>query len=273
MDQVDDILLSSTDSHEVLRRLYSFQKRKQSNFSLTILGKKLGIASKGHISDMIRGRRSISRKHWSTLGQIFDLSETQIHYFLCLLEKDHSKSDEQKTFFQRQLDSLETLFSSSQERRELPERTHPTRFAVELLESFPMFENRPSLRDLIDYFGRFRLAEIESSLSFLIHAGKIRQEEGSYVLLDSVNAGELIDHADYQQASILEAADIFEKKIGDEDGLFQTEVLCMSREHYVAMKKDLQDRIATYKLQQTHDRSNNLVKVNVQVFTLGGGER
>lgn len=269
MDQVDNILRSSADSHEVLRRLYSFQKRRQNSFSLTILGKKLGIASKGHISDMIRGRRSISRKHWSTLGQIFQLSETQTHYFLCLLEKDHSKSEQQKSFFQKQLDSLESLFANHGEPRDLPERTDPTRFVVELIESFPMFDNRPSLRDLIDYFGRFRLAEIESSLSYLIHAGKIRQEEGSYVLIAEVDKNELIDPSSYKQASILEAAELLEQKAEIPAGLFETEVLCIPRDLYVQMQKDFKEKIATYKLKQNHDRNNTLVKINIQLFPLG----
>ena len=86
MNQVDYILLSSQSSHEALKSLYNFQKQKQPTFSLTILGKKLGISSKGHISDMIRGRRSISRKHWSVLSQVFDLTESQTHYFHCLLK-------------------------------------------------------------------------------------------------------------------------------------------------------------------------------------------
>ena len=270
MNQVDDILLSSNDSHEVLRRLYSFQKQKQPTFSLTILGKKLGIASKGHISDMIRGRRSISRKHWSQLGQIFDLSETQTHYFLCLLEKDHSKSDDQRVFYQKQLDSLESLFQQSHETRTLPNRTDPTKFSGELLKAFPLFPNTPNLRDLVDYFGRHRLTEIESSLAYLVKEGFIRQTDNGFELSSKSSVdSSILSKGEYTQASILEAADFLPQFENHQNALFSTEVLCLERDHYAAPLKEFQQKINDYKLKQSHSRQSLMIKVNLQAYPLG----
>ncbi len=270
MNQVDYILVSSKSSHEALKRLYNFQKQKQPTFSLTILGKKLGISSKGHISDMIRGRRSISRKHWSILSQVFDLSETQTHYFQCLLEKDHSKCNSQKSYFEKQLESLERLINKSVDHRTLPTKESPTKFAVELLKSFPIFQNKPNFRDILDYFGRHRFKEIQSTLGYLLNEDLIDVKDGFYFIKNQPAATEtLLAETDYLKASIIEACDFLEHFENDSSAIFTSDVLCVSSEDYQKIIVEFRSKLEELRQRSQSGQEDTLIKVNLQVFPLG----
>lgn len=269
MNQVDYILVSSESSHEALKRLYHFQKQKHPSFSLTILGKKLGIASKGHVSDMIRGRRSISRKHWTVLSQVFDLSETQTHYFQCLLEKDHCKCQSQKDYFTRQLESLERLINRSVDHSTLPSKDSSTKFAVELLKSFPIFNNKPNFRDILDYFGRHRFKEIQSSLGYLIEENLIEADNGFYFLKGGEAADSLLMEKDYLKGSLIEACDFLDQLRENQTAIFSSDILCVNGSEYQKILEDFRVKLYNLRKRDKSGQEDTLVKVNLQVYPLG----
>lgn len=275
MNQIDYILLSAKTSHEALKSLYSFQKQKQPNFSLTILGRKLGISSKGHISDMIRGRRSISRKHWSILSQVFDLSETQTHVFHCLLERDHSKCDQQKSYFDKQLKSLESMLTNRFDPEALPKVKTPTKAAKELVEAFNIFPEEPSFRDFLDYFGRHRYKEIEIALSYLLDHGYVIENDSCYRLTQNLSfpVENLGQQPDYLKANFIEGCEQIDR-FGHkpEQAVFSSDVLSLSPDQYQGLLNEMSSYLNKLKSQSNTNDAKHLIKMNVQLYPLGSNE-
>ncbi len=118
------ILLKSSNYRGFLQSYLVLKKEYNSNFSLDVFRKKTGFKSKGHIHDIISGRKRISNTSLNKFSRALTLSHELKSYFKTLVyleEADTRPMSWKKTSkLQERIKSLETQILNSSNKKNIP---------------------------------------------------------------------------------------------------------------------------------------------------------
>lgn len=265
------ILLAAATSSAALKGLYEAKKAREPQFSFGVISRKTG-ASKGYISDVLAGRRSLNPRYWQSFMDVFDLTSHGRQLFHLLAAKDAAKTPEEATAHGLTLDTykkaLEPEFLAVPKIKGLI-------FTLEVLCSFGLFGNQPTLAQLRQYFGQPLGLELGEALHQLQHMGLVAKDGERYSLLkDHIN---FIDSeygmaiSEYLKEGINTAyqkADTWYKD--DRNAYFETTFISVKRSHYQAYLTQMRDAIHKMQADLESDQGDTMIQFNVQIFPTGG---
>lgn len=170
-----DTLASAQDSSDAVRRLYQAHKARHPKLSLAVMCRKLGLSSKGYLSDVMHGRRRLGSRYADRTIDAFQLAPDEAAFFRLLVAHDQEDDPAKQQALAERIASVRKTLSV--ERRRMPTRMSERFFPYEVFASFSLFTNRPTLGDLLRYFGPARRLEVERALEILAAEGLVEPEE------------------------------------------------------------------------------------------------
>lgn len=275
MDEINRILSESSGAGEALKQLIALRKAKNPSFSLAIVAGRLGLRSKGHVSDMVRGRRLIPMHLASGLAGLFGLEGVQADYLRTLIEHDQLREGDRDPVRER-LQRMRKFLRGPVERKMagLPGTGSP--FAFEVLCAFALYGNEPDLRALVEYFGRPRYQEVEQALGFLLSEGLILSEGGRYRLAPEhkpiymLFASKQEAEVEFLRYGLRDAADKLAAWYGhQEDAFFATTTISVRREDYRRLLREFRQQMLRLQSDMEADNGDMLVRLNVQSYPAG----
>jgi uncharacterized protein (TIGR02147 family) len=273
-EELEKILLSSQSGQEALVSVYQAAKTKLPAFSLSLLGRKAGISSKGYLSDVFKGRRQLNRSYWHGMADALGLSGLNRQYLFCLLHLDVCEDEICREQFLEQKCQIEKSFAVQMYVDPTPLRDQP--FAFELFAAFGLFASRPSRDELVRYFGRERFTEVDSGLSALTQAGLIRRVEDRYectsehIVFSSRDSDAQMSHLDFLRGAILEAGKNADKWYGRKDSAyFEASIISASQADYAKKLQTLKDLLLKWQSDLESADADLLIRFNVQIYPLG----
>jgi uncharacterized protein (TIGR02147 family) len=169
------VLLSSKTSSEALKRLYQEQKLTDSPLTLQVLCDKAGMPSTGYLSDVLSGRRTLHPKYRRGIAKAFALTGPAARALSAQVLLDHEKDQECRRKLTARLARLHKALRI--DRQNPPSKIRDFFFAGEVFCAFGLYRNKPSVKDLLGYFGSERERDVHAALATLERLGAARLEE------------------------------------------------------------------------------------------------
>ncbi len=268
------IFQTNNDISSVLKGLFDLARKEQPSLTLTKLCQASGLASKGYMSEVLRGMRLPKPYVADSVAQALGLQGLALKYVVTLAKRDCTEAGLKRI-------QLEVELASIRKGLEVSIIPHPesqgfSGFTMEVFCAFGLYGGHPTRAMLVDYFGRDRAFEVDDSLRELNKAGFIAEEEGGFKLLESSTHYAFSEGADGFQhleflrqaiyASVQAASTWFSRKA---DSHFESMILSVrSSEYRVALQKLKADLLAWEAGLETQE-ADSLIRVNVQIHPLG----
>lgn len=270
-------LLNAKTSSEALGELYQVKKAKAKNLSLARFCSHTGISSKGYLSDVLKGKRTLNMKYLEGVTKALNLTGASAEYLKALLERDLCNDPNTKKVWDRLIESLAKSFEVVETSAPIPKDTDLIEF--EVFCAFGLFAGAPKRRDLVNYFGKTKAFEVDRALFRLEQRGWIEiisakgAVEKQWRLVVSqiafVDDKENMSHEDFLRQAIIAAADNVQKWYGDrETAHFESFIISV---HDATFRKELssfKDSLIAWQSKFEATDGNRLIRFNTQVYPI-----
>jgi transcriptional regulator with XRE-family HTH domain len=241
--------------------------------SLAALAKAAGLASKGYLSEVLRGKRLPKPVTAEALARALGLTGVPLRYFGILAARAAEADASKAAALDAELAALVKALHVGV--APMPEASGLSGFAIEVYCAFGLFAGKPGRQDLVGYFGKSRAFDVDRALHELARGDFVVAHADHYTLredtrhfaFDESKGGvahlEFLRHAITAAAAAAEAW--FPRKA---DSHFEAMILSVRRADYrVALQRLKADLLAWESGVETHD-ADTLIRFNVQVHPL-----
>lgn len=177
---LQEILISAPNSSVAIRELYQFLKKQNPRFSLAQICRKSGIPSTGYLSDVMSGKRVLSRKYGPAVAKSLNLGGAPEEYLVLLVEIDHADDGTKLSVLKDQLESLRRVMDVHVEAVPRPFQDDMLFYLI-VFSSFALFGHEPSTEDLVNYFGVERDRKVREALTHLEKQGLVERQGDRFV--------------------------------------------------------------------------------------------
>ena len=264
------LLIESMTGAEALSKLYRHFQEQDRKISFGLICLKTGIKSKGHVSDLISGRRPINPKYRDGLAKIFKLEEMEEAYFKLLIMADSAHDLKEKAqLHERILVMRKALLS---ENWKLSAGDSVDLYAIfEVFASFGLFGNEATEGDLLKLYQNRTDVDVIEALGLLVTWKMIESvsKDRYRICLDQIffNAGTTGSHLRYVRHSILAAETRVIDSFSDrKNAYFDAKVISVSLEKYQKILAEIRLAITEAQTRMESSSADTLVRFNVQVF-------
>ncbi len=266
---VPSALSAAETSGEALVNLLNLYKEAARPMSLAAICKKSGIPSKGYLSDVLNGRRKISRKYWETICDAFGLEGASRRHLQLLIKRDYADGKD-KTKFNADLAAV--MRSYEMPEVEFPKTLKNPILACDIFAAFAIFSGSPTRNQLVKLFGRSRYEECDLTLASLEKHNLIERSGSRYLLkfrnirfLDKPGPGLMLK--DFIKSSIASAAEEVEHQIADsKNTFFESLVVSIKQEDLPRAIANLRGLLEQWVLSIEQEAADALLRYNVQIF-------
>lgn len=264
------ILVESKTFSVALQGIFLAKKANTPKFSIGTICKRTNIKSRGYLSDVIHGKRNLSKKFIDPVIESLQLPTNQAIYLKLLWIKSCSKNALEVSAAKSDLERLhhELTFQSLA----LPNGLEPNYFAFKVFASFGLFQHRVTLQQLLSFFGKHKKTDIKNALKYLIKLQLIEQhQDGHYFLTKSVALFATTDNDSSQKQYVKDALEDAKQNVDtwlgrNEESCFYSFVLSVNKEAY-------QESLGQVKRQFIQDHSklhtkdgDLLIHCNLQIY-------
>lgn len=272
IDIVNSILLQSKSSSEMIDRIFKESRKHDSSQSLAKLAKFAGIASRGYLSEVCSGKKTLHTRYVNKLGGALSLSALQTKFLFKQILKERGGVVMNEAKLNAELAKLKKALMTSYTK--LPDSFADNPKVLEIFCAFGLFGNRPSEEDLISYFGARHRSRIEDAIEKLQVAGLIREVDLHL---------ELVENADYffnQPGSAKKYIRILKNALKEtqaklpiwferrDESLFDTTVISTTTRHYHEALNKFRGYLCEAKADMESQEADILIRLNVQVYPL-----
>jgi uncharacterized protein (TIGR02147 family) len=264
------ILLEAQDSAEAFRQLYQTAKNLDKRYSLSFMCRRLGLSSKGFLSDVMQGKRLLGHKYWDKVGQIFHLDPACHEILILLFSIDNEKDCDRKKLLTDELAIKRKALRYS--KKILSSKLRGMFFSFDVFCAFGLFHNEPSKEQLRQYFGVERGVELEVALNILLTTGLIEKtDHGTYRLTDNrirfSDSEDGISHLDFLRESIEDARRSVETwKTRTDESIFASNIISVKRSDYLAALNKLKRDLLEIQSNLESQEADILIRFNIQVY-------
>lgn len=267
----DEALLAARDATEALRNLYDYSKTRDRKYSMAYLAKISGLSSSGYVSDLMSGRRRIQVEQSLRLAKVFRLGKEAKQLFRTLIKLEHEKESAKRASLLRRREVLTKALRIGHRKSTAALKDMTTAF--EVFCAFGLFANRPTLDNLVDYFGSSRREEISEALNTLRSMNLVNAEGKHWKpLVDHIIFGEDssgLSHINFLKDALVHASrsveDWFPRK---EMAYFTSTIISVKKQHYQAQLEDLRSKMVIWQTDLESGEADSLVRVNLQVYPI-----
>ncbi|MCX6125540.1 MAG: TIGR02147 family protein [Proteobacteria bacterium] len=264
------LILDLDSSSLILKKIYELTTEKQPGLSLRSLAQSAGVSSKGYISEVIRGKKTLHPRYASALGQSLGLSRLEAKCLSLLVAKERCKNEGQKERLQSELDKARKALTISVD--DIPEDfgKHPLLFDV--FCAFGLFKGKPELEDLISYFGKRKQKLVETALDALLFHGLVK--DFGFCFKIASNANLFFEGQSFKSASIKIIKGMLRDSLKMVDtwyperdmSIFEANVVSTTADKYSEMVTKTRAFLAETKMELEASDATMLVRFNVQLY-------
>ncbi|HYX37477.1 MAG TPA: TIGR02147 family protein [Oligoflexus sp.] len=272
IDHLGLVILNAATGSEAVQQSFAYRKAIDPKFSLAFVARKIAFKSRGTLSQMVHGKRSIPVRMRRPLLQSITGDDVLTEYMELLLALDDDLLVHQKTSVEQRLKAIQIYLRDRFTRIRLQQGL--TLFASDILCAFDLFRGQPTERELINYFGRSRVQDIQHALGTLLANGLIRRE-GEILIRTEKTARFVTLNADdnskvsYLKESISDAHEqILHWFPNTEVSCFGSTTMSVSKETYIKILKKLkQDVFRSFSDLETN-HADTIIRFNMQIYPL-----
>ncbi|MDQ3233011.1 MAG: TIGR02147 family protein [Pseudobdellovibrionaceae bacterium] len=275
MQSIVHSILLSHRGIPALERLIALKKMENSAYTKNYLTRRVGLSSRGYLTDVFKERKKLSARFVRPLVAILDLEPFEATYLekKLLLETEYAKSAEVREELQAELTILEKNFRSMT--LEVEDNFDVYALSLVYLSLFLFPEKTAGHRDLLKVLPILPAATIERSLQFLLqksliveqgHRLTVNPDKDFSFLSAQYSAGQ---EADYLKKSFMEGIERLPLlRQQRDDVIFHSSVLTVKRSAYREFIKRIKQDFRTYHAELDHENPDALVRFNVQLYPL-----
>lgn len=271
--QLAMILMGSASGLEAIQQSMAYRRALTPHFSLAFLTKKLGIKSRGSLSEMLRGKKPIPRRLRRLLfAVLYQDDESLIDYADALLARDEAESGPDKELHETRLWQIASYLNDRFTRMQL-DRSF-TLFASDVLCAFDLFGGHPSERQLIDLFGKAAFQEVRRALQALLQNNLITVHEGIYSRTEKTKRFITLDYdVDPTRAFLKESIQHAIQEIPSKEGeqaskCFGSTTMSVKREDYLRVLEIVRRDVFKYFSQLETSEGDMMIRFNMQIYPL-----
>ncbi len=265
-----EILASASSGNEAIQDLLHRCKSFDSKFSLSYVCRKLGLNSKGYLSDVMRGRRFLGEKYWESLANFLQLDPAYREIFYLLLRIDAERDTHEQMLLKQELEIKRKAAGYSE--KILSNKLRGMFFAFDVFCAFGLFKNSPGKDDLRTYFGVQRGLEIDVALNILLALDLIEKTaDGRYGIknynIRFSDSEDGLSHLDFLKESMEDArrnVDRWREK--RDESIFSSYIISVKRSQYLKVVDQLRRNLLEIQSNLESDDADMLVRFNIQVF-------
>lgn len=272
IDEIRSILCTSPSSSTAIRRLYDRLKLEHPRTSLAQICKKAHMPSKGYLSDIMAGRRTLNQSYQESLGAALGLSGLSLKYFRLMVERDHERLDSRRAALGEEMASIKKSFGIAFSSQPLSVLSNSR--ALEIYCAFGLFGNRPRLAQLIDFFGQAQADLTASALEALLRDGLISQEGETLALKENhvIMTGSDESHKSFLREAIRDVAAKVDRWAQDKvDAHFESAVISVNRHQYRQLLQRLKSDFLQWQSEMETHEADTIVRFNVQIYPVDAG--
>ncbi len=271
MKETTSILLNSKTSREAVRTLYHFTKAKRDHLSLTHILQKTGIPSRGYLSMVLNGKKTLGQKYLARMGKIFSLAPAEARYLEVLVQIELSKSKETIKKLEADLEKarLELVVT------EKVLKSQFTSYALisEIFCSLSLFKQPPKLSEILALFPNRELLDVQSAIAELEKLGIVEKDSKTNAYKQLQTKVSWI-RADDPTAVMRAFEEIFAQGIKDlpkyfpdrEISFYNTSAVTAKWSEFVELLPRIREQIYTIENQMDREDADCLVRFNVQLY-------
>ena len=267
-----ETILTAATAHGVVRGLFDALKDLGPRYSLRWFAAKAKVPSSGYLSEVLGGRRLLSKKHVNGVATAFELTAEETKYLKLLLDRDHCKGKSTEKF-----DELSAQITAAKRRMnrltfQLDKDVSHLFFAVEVFSVMSTLGDDVFLADIVAFYGEQRSLSVKRAVKLLIDFEMIeRAEKGQLRTIAPIAhfvAGANSDFYEQFMKSVLtDAAQKLHLWFQRPDlAVFSSSLFSVDAAAYRARIPDIKQSILKIVSDLDQSSADSLVRLNVQMF-------
>ncbi len=171
---IDERLAEAATAREFLLALFEHRKKTTRGVSLAWVVKRAGIASRGYLSDVMRGRRVLHPKYETPLLEALGAGDGVKELASALLAHERAEKPAERRRLAEAVFEARATLKMEVANKPLPEKP-PNIFTFELASTFQLLGPRFTRKDLERRFPKDRHAEIAEALVYMERIGHLKK--------------------------------------------------------------------------------------------------
>lgn len=261
---VNEIIRKKDLLGDIIGEIVSLRKEENKYFSLQYICNQAGISSKGHLGDVIKGRRTLKLDYVKPLCKVLKLDSKQSRVFKLLAEKEKSR----KPF---EIESLEIKISRAKKRLKIHEtyldedQINPVQLC-RVICSFGL-TGQIATKTEIEKLIRIPSEELDHIIQYLFQRNWLElNSEGKLKLLNTnihfnqgFNDRLLEAYLDFAKSNI-------DKKKSSEESYFEASTISVSKYRYKQVLRNLREYVEDQIAFMETEDAEQLVHISLQIF-------
>lgn len=269
MKDIAHILINAQNFGEALGSIYRCNKKTSPRYSLAYLCRVSGIRSKGYLSDVMSGRRTLNLKYLLSLSRAMKLQEKHKQLFITLALVEAEKDPHQKKAYRQKVSSLKKALKV--EYRKMPQGLYDPLVMVRVFCTLGLFREPPTIQNLLRKLKNIPLPEIEQSLNFLITQDAVIEENQRYrvkneqIIFNSAENDKL--HFRFITSCLEDAHRNLEKYFQrPNESYFESTLISVRSSVYKEKLVELKEFLNRYQSDIESSDADSLIHFNIQVY-------
>lgn len=270
--KIREILVNSPSSSEALGQIFKLRKELNKALSYAYLALKTEQKSRGHMADMINGKRSVHVKLAARMAQALDLEPIAVEYFVAKVSLDNAREEAERKKIRSELDRLAKVFAIH--RGTYSEISFANLFfAFELFCALSLLGENCRYKTLLQHFGEENKLAVDQALAQLIQIGAL-EEAGGIIRqkqkhLSFVGQNRLMDAVNFIHESLRDTQRVLYRWFQrPKEALFDSTVISVRRAEFERMVPILRKELQKLKGDLENDAADELIRFNVQIYPL-----
>ena len=275
MSMESKTVIYENDGITAVEKLIALRKLQTPYFSKSYLSKKLGLRSRGYLTDVFKKRKKLSARIAAPLVEQLGL-EAKHEALLkkkLMLDTELCKTEEARASLLEEISML--MKNDSRESIAISENDNIEFLSLIYLSFFLFAHNTGQRKDVVKLFGRDKGIVVDRSLHILVQKG-VLIKEGSFYRPDEnhtpsfLNLNCSTNHLiKYLKSSILEGSEkVNQLKTIPGEVIFNSSVLTVRKKKYLELVAELKNDLNTMHAKLDDSQPDTLVRFNVQIYPL-----
>ncbi|MCX6126394.1 MAG: TIGR02147 family protein, partial [Proteobacteria bacterium] len=252
---------------EAIRNLYLSFKERNQRYSIPYICKKAGISSQGYLSDVIHGKRTLHLKYKVGILRALELKGAAARCLKTLIEIDHQKDPVLAAKLERRL--LVQKKALTIEHRSISHDMAQFFLALEVFCAFGLFNNKPTLQNLVNYFASQSAGDLHRAVLLLKELKLIEMDREHYVVsTGQVNfSGERFSQIDYLKLAFKQGIQSIDKWYAYPDyALFESINMSVKKSELLKYLPTVRQNTEDLRLGLETEDGDMVVRLNLQIY-------
>ncbi len=277
MRETIELLLSAGSGTEALRRLLSWHRQQNPKYSYAWIAKQIGTSSKGHIADILSGRRVLVPRLWEPCLSMLEVKGMSLKYCRLLLNIEQS-IEAGEDVEPDQYERLEAMRKSLRgQAHRVSDRLVSSHMILQIHSVFGLYRNKPTRRELIQFFGRQHAIEVDNALQILIAEGMVVRMNDHYQLKDEARHVMVLGpQPDLDKVLAFLKQGLDQSKAAMDVWATQKDLACfrsahvsVSKEAYKKHLDTLRDEMLRMQNEMATENGDMLIRIDYQIYPVG----